>query len=124
MNKLPIDEIVVSGDVLRITGVSSDEMANPDDSHNDGEFHFHNSEVKINEECDHQGFFRVLLHEAAHHRLCWGGLEGALRAFLSKEQSDALVEALCDTMGSFAYEILRDNPGLQEALRACEGAVK
>ena len=116
----PLSEIVVGGDVLRIASVDTEEMANKEDgSHNNGEFTFHDSQIKVNEDADHQGFFRVVLHEAAHHHLCWGGLEGALRAFLTAEQANALLEALCDTMASFCYTVLRDNPRLQEALENC-----
>ena len=121
---LPLDELVVGGDVLKIVAVDVGQMQNDDDSHNDGEFTFHDNQIKVNEDCDYQGFFRVILHEAAHHHLCWGGLEGALKAFLTKEQADALVEALCDTMSSFAFEIIRDNPGLQAALDASIRAEK
>jgi len=120
VNVQPLHEIVVGGDVLKITAVDTEEMANKEDgSHNDGEFTFHDSQIKVNEDVDYQGFFRVILHEAAHHHLCWGGLEGALRAFLTPEQAAALLEALCDTLASFTYTIIRDNPRLQEALENC-----
>ena len=120
MNHQPLTEIVVGGDVLKITAVDTEEMANKEDgSHNDGEFTFHDSQIKVNEDCDHQGFFRVILHEAAHHHLCWGGLEGALRAFLTTDQAAALLEALCDTLASFTYGIMRDNPRFQEAFENC-----
>lgn len=118
----PLSEIVVGGDVLRIASVDTEEMANKEDgSHNDGEFTFVDSQIKVSDESDPQGFFRIVLHEAAHHHLCWGGLEGALKVFLDKDQAEALLEALCDTLSSFCYGILRDNPGLQAAI---EGSFK
>lgn len=112
-----IDHVVLHGDTLTVETVERNALASGDDAC-DGEMCSATNRIRIRDDCDPQGFLRILGHEITHFLLFQGGLNDAIKACChAEEHGKALIEGICDFMGAGLVEVIRDNPDLVNAIR-------
>lgn len=113
--------VTLKGDRVAVALVPPSTLAEKPEDHCDGAVNFHDSLIRIREDSESQGAFRILGHEIAHFYLAWGGADAALHAVLESDAAHHMVEAICDCMGAMLVEVIRDNPELVAAVRRNNG---
>lgn len=111
-----IGELILCGDNVSVELVHKDLIATAEDNC-DGEMSSSANRIRIRDDCTQQALLRILGHEIAHFQLFWGGLDGGIKAAArDEEQGKALVEGICDLIGSVLVEVVRDNPHLVRSI--------
>ena len=108
--------LVLAGDTIQVQFVDKALIATEEDNC-DGEMSSSLNRMRIRDDCAPQAELRIIGHEIGHFHLFWGGLDGGIKAAAKDEdQGKALVEGVCDLIGSVLVEIIRDNRHLVEKI--------